>query len=100
MITEPDELTNVYADPRRAPWAEDALPRLRALAAEPGGLARLVGASGLKGRALRDVLAGRSTPRADARAALAALLDRTPASPDSLLPEHLDLALPSVRQVR
>ncbi len=56
-------------------------PRLQALAARPGGIARLADASGLTPRALRNVRAGRSTPRVAPRRALAALVMDAPTTP-------------------
>ncbi len=38
IVTDLDDLVSIYADPRREPWAVETLPRLRALAAEPGGV--------------------------------------------------------------
>jgi hypothetical protein len=72
----PDELLSVYADTTGGPWEADALPRLCAMAAEPGGLARLA-AAGVSARRMRDALTGRSRPLVDARAALVALIDST-----------------------
>lgn len=77
-MTDLDDLVSVYADPRREPWTANVLPRLRALAVEPSGVVMLAEASGLKPRAMRDVLAGRSRPRAAAGAALAALVAALP----------------------
>ena len=79
LVSDPNDQLSIHADCRQAPWATDALPGPRALAAEPDGLAALAEASRLKGRALRGVLAGRSRPRRVAREELTALLDRTPA---------------------
>ncbi|MDP9365600.1 MAG: DNA polymerase, partial [Chloroflexota bacterium] len=86
IVADPDALLNVYADPTRGPWDADALPRLRALAAEPGGVTQMTEACGLKPRALRDVLAGRSTPRAAVRTTLAGLLDVANPPPSRLCP--------------
>jgi hypothetical protein len=41
----------------------EVLPRLRAIAGEPGGLVRLANVVGMSERRLRDVLKARSTPR-------------------------------------
>ncbi|MGI8546581.1 MAG: hypothetical protein ACR2M1_04485 [Gemmatimonadaceae bacterium] len=84
LVAGLDELQSVYHDPRREPWTTAVLPRLRALAAQPGGRAAMMEASGLQPRALRDVLSGRSRPRHAARVALAALVQH--ASPDALTP--------------
>lgn len=73
LVSDLDEVLSVYADPRRAPWAADVVPKLRALAADSGGAAKLREASGLSRRALRDVLAGRSRPREGAARALLTL---------------------------
>lgn len=71
LITDLDEIQSTYADPRREPWTTHILPRLRAMAAEPGGIEHLAEIAGMSPRRLRDVLAGRSRPRHAARAALA-----------------------------
>ncbi|MDP9362648.1 MAG: hypothetical protein M3Q10_00200 [Chloroflexota bacterium] len=86
LVADPGALLNVYVGPARGPWATDVLPRLRALAAEPGGAARLTQACGLKPRALWDVLAGRSAPRAAVREALAALLAGADSIPPRVCP--------------
>ncbi len=82
IVTDLDDLVSIYADPRREPWSVDMLPKLRAVAVKSGGMGILAEVSGLKARALRDVLAGRSRPRENARLALAALV-RQEALPSS-----------------
>jgi hypothetical protein len=82
LITDPDEIQSVFADPRREPWTTAVLPRLRVLAAQPEGRTAMMNASGLQSRALRDVLAGRSRPRQTARIALAALVQDADAPPE------------------
>jgi len=57
--------------PRREPWTISVLPKLRALVAQPGGLARLADITGMSPRRLWDVLSERSRPRQAARIALA-----------------------------
>jgi len=72
LITHPDELLNTYRDPRRDPWTGNVLPRLRAMAAKPGGMTGLANTVGMSERRLRDVLKGRSRPRENARRVLLA----------------------------
>lgn len=74
LVSRLGGLRGVYSDPRREPRATYVLPRLRAMATEPGGRNAMWEASGLSIRALRDVLAGRSRPRQVARFALAKLV--------------------------
>lgn len=81
LVAGLDELQSVFTDPRREPWTTHVLPRLRTLAAEPGGIGNLQKVTGLKSRALRDVLAGRSRPRTAARLALAELVKEAPHAP-------------------
>lgn len=81
LVAGLDEVQSVFTDPRREPWTTHVLPRLRTLAAEPGGIDNLKAASRLKSRALRDVLAGRSRPRTAARLALAELVKEAPHAP-------------------
>lgn len=77
-----DELQTVFADPRREPWTTAVLPKLRMLAGQPRGRKMMMEASGLKPRALRDMLAGRNCSRPATRAALAALVQCPPISVD------------------
>ncbi len=74
LVTDLDDLVSVYADPRREPWTMEVLPKLRALAADLGAIAMMAERSGLKPRALRDVIAGRSRPRVRARELLTKLV--------------------------
>jgi hypothetical protein len=73
LVANLDELLTTYTDPRRDLWAVDVLPRLCAIEAEAGGRARLMAASGLSERALRDVLKGRSRPHHQAMSDLIGL---------------------------
>lgn len=81
LVAGLDEVQSVFTDPRREPWTTHVLPRLRTLAAEPGGIGNLQEVTGLTSRALRDVLAGRSRPRTAARLALAELMKEAPHAP-------------------
>ncbi len=78
LVADLRELLGTYADPRREPWTVDVLPKLRAVAAAPGGMAALAETSGLTPRTLRDIVAGRSRPRTAARTALVALVAEVP----------------------
>lgn len=75
LISELDDLLSTYADPRREPWTAEVLPRLRALAAEPGGAARLAEQAGVSIRTVQRAIAGDARPRQGARTALARLAD-------------------------
>ncbi len=74
LVAGLDELQSIFTDPRREPWTVHVLPRLRMLARQPGGEDALMSATGLKSRALRDVLAGRSRPRKPVRISLVELV--------------------------
>ena len=78
MVADLDDLLNTYRDPRRDPWTAGLLPRLQAIAAERGGLARLAETVGMSERRLRDVLNGLSRPRAAARIAMEAFVTALP----------------------
>jgi len=51
---------------------------MRALAAQSGGLAQLMEASGMQSSAMYDTLSGKSKPRKEARIALAQLAETMP----------------------
>ncbi len=78
LVADLDELLSTYADPRQEPWTADVLPGLRALAAEPGGPARLAQRAGLSVRTVQRALAGDARSRQAARAALTGFADASP----------------------
>lgn len=74
LVSGLNELQSIFNDPRREPWRVDILPRLRRLAYTAVGRRQLTESTQLSSRAIRDIIAGRSTPRKSARVALAKLV--------------------------
>jgi hypothetical protein len=70
LVFDLDELINTYPDCRRDPWTIEVLPRLPAIAIEPGGRALLMEESRLSKRAMRELSAERSRPRDQAKRVL------------------------------
>ncbi len=75
IIRNPDEVQYVLTPPDRDRWYVYIVPRLRTIAAEPGGMERLAKIAGMTPRRFRVVVAGKGKPRRAARLALIQLVE-------------------------